>query len=464
MIKKCRNDRYKEFLKQKLVKDNPSGFEISEDKLNRYLFDWQRVIVRWALYRGRAALFEDCGLGKTIQQLEWANQVVRKTNESVLILAPLAVSEQTQREGERFGIKVNICESQNDLERGINITNYEKLHKFDVGNLVGIVLDESSIIKNFAGKRRNQIIEAFYRTPYKLACTATPSPNDYMELGNHSEFLNIMTRTEMLSMFFVNDSGDTGKWRLKGHVKDNVFWEWLASWAVMLSNPFDLGYDDGRYRLPELKYFEHFVECTSRTSGLFVQPVSGLNERRKVRKETIKQRCEKAAEVINSTKDRWIIWCGLNDEGDYLEKIIEDSVQVAGRHSDEYKSEMMNAFAIGNIRRLITKPKIAGFGMNWQICHKAAFVGLSDSWEEFYQATRRIWRYGQKKPVEVHIFLEEREGSVLENIRRKDKQAKGMMENMCEYMRKFVKRELEKAERIETDYCPVVDMEVPEWL
>lgn len=456
---------YKKFLKTKQIIDQKSGFNIPLSKLNPMLFDWQKAIVRWSIARGRAALFEDCGLGKTTQQLDWANQICKKEKEPILILAPLAVSEQTCREGQKFNIKVNLCKSQKDMKNGINITNYEKLHKFNPDKFVGIVLDESSILKNFTGATRNEIINAFQTTKYRLACTATPSPNDYSELGNHAEFLGIMSRSEMLATFFINDTGHTGTWRLKGHVKNNVFWKWLASWAVMITKPSDIGFDDDGFILPEIKYHQHIIEAKSKSAfGFFPEIAQTLNDRRKVRNETIEIRCKKAAKLINSTSQAWAIWCNLNAESEMLSKIIKDSKEVAGQHSNEIKTERMINFAEGKLKRIVTKPKIAGLGMNWQICNKAAFVGLSDSWEQFYQAVRRIWRFGQDKEVDIHIFIEEREGAVLKNIQRKDKQAMAMIQAMVKYMKEITKKELDCSKREMIEYKPTVKMELPKWM
>ena len=456
---------YSDFLLKKMKTDQASGFMVTEEDLNPMLFDWQKVIVRWALRRGRAAVFADCGLGKTPIQLDWARKVCECTGGDVLILAPLAVAEQTQREGKKFGISVNICRSQSEVRGGINITNYEMLHKFDSLTFSGVVLDESSILKNMDGHYRNAIVEAFSGTPYRLACTATPAPNDYEELGNHSEFLGAMSRSEMLSMFFVNDAGDTGTWRLKGHVKRNAFWRWMASWAVMITSPSDLGYDDDGFILPEVMYQEHILRTKARPKRGFLNlQASTLDERRRARRESIEGRCQAAADLINSTDDSWIIWCGLNDEGDLLERLIDGAIQVAGKDDNATKADRMNAFAVGRICRLVTKPKIAGLGMNWQICHRAAFVGLSDSWEQFYQATRRIWRFGQESPVDVHIFLEEREGKVLENIQRKDRQAREMVENMVANMRDLSRRELGGMKRTMTEYNPNEVMRLLVWL
>jgi len=462
---KTMNIKYNKFLERKHITDQKSGFDIGLEELNLMLFDWQKAIVKWAVKKGRACLFEDCGLGKSPQQLEWANIIHKKENKPILILAPLAVSEQTKREGEKFGIEVNVCSEKSNIINGINITNYEKLHKFDLSKFVGIVLDESSILKSFTGKIRNQIIDSVKKIPYRLACTATPAPNDYMELGNHAEFLGAMNRSEMLSMFFINDTAHTGTWRLKGHVKDNIFWKWLSSWAVMITKPSDIGFDDNGFILPEIRYHEHIIKTDSKPKyGFFTKEASTLNDRRRVRKETIEIRCKQAAELINKTDDIWVCWCNLNNEGMTLKKYINDSVEVAGRHDNEIKKKRMLDFADGKIKRIVTKPKIAGLGMNWQVCNKAFFIGLSDSWEQFYQAIRRIWRFGQEKEVDVHIIIEERERKVLMNIKRKDEQAQKMIRNMAVYMGDLMKNELLSTKRTCTDYNPDIEMEIPRWL
>ena len=453
---------YTEFLDKKELLFQSSGFKPVE-KLNKYLFSFEKSIVEWALMRGRSCLFEDCGLGKTIQQLEWARQVNLKTNKPVLITAPLAVSDQTKQEGKKFEISVNVCSSQKDVINGINITNYEKLHKFVGKEFAGVVLDESSILKSFTGKIRNQIIEMFHYTPYRLACTATPSPNDYMELGNHAEFLGVMTYSQMLSMFFVNDAGDVGQWRLKKHANEQKFWKWLCSWAIMLSKPADLGFEQKGFDLPSLNYIEHKLPAIKKSYGFFSMPANTLQERRAVRKETIQIRCEKAAELINKTDDQWLIWCGLNDESKLLTKLINGAEEVAGATDIELRKKRMLGFANKKVYRLVTKPSIAGFGMNWQNCNKMVFVGLSDSWEQLYQATRRVWRFGQTKHVDVHIIIEEREGKVLENIKRKDKQAKYMVQNMIKYTADIMKVELKNLEKKENKQ-PKIKMKNPLWI
>uniref|UniRef100_A0A6M3KI68 Putative helicase n=1 Tax=viral metagenome TaxID=1070528 RepID=A0A6M3KI68_9ZZZZ len=456
---------YSEFLLEKEIKDFPSGFDVSVDQLNPMLFDWQALIVKWTIKRGRSAIFADCGLGKTPMQLVWAEQVSKFASGPVLILAPLAVAEQTKWEGDKFGINVNLCRSQRDVREGINITNYQKLHKFIPSYFCGIVLDESSIIKNFNSATKGAVIEAFYNTPYRLACTATPAPNDWMELGNHAEFLGVMTRTEMLSTFFINDTKDTGTWRLKGHVRDNYFWKWLSTWAIMLSSPKDLGFEEGDFKLPEITYHEHIIKSTAiPTRGFFNLVVTDLNDRRRVRRDTLEKRCKEAAELINATNELWVVWVNLNPEGELLTKLIDGAVEVAGRHTDEQKSQRMLDFAHGKVMRLVTKPSIAGHGMNWQVCARAAFVGLSDSWEQFYQATRRIWRFGQSHPVEVHIFIEEREGPVLINIRNKDRKARQMLEAMVQHTKELSKKKIFQLSRETDEYFPVEEMRLPIWL
>lgn len=428
---------YKDFLAAKALRVSESGFDISEQKLNQMLFPFQRAIVRWALKIGRAAIFADCGLGKTPMQLEWAHQVCEHTAGNVLILAPLAVSHQTQREADKFGITVNICKTQADVRPGINITNYEKLDHFLASEFAGVVLDESSILKSYSGSTRNQIIEMFAGTPYRLACTATPAPNDYMELGNHAEFLDVMSRVEMLSMFFVHDGGDTAKWRLKGHA-ESEFWKWLCTWSVMMRKPSDLGFSDDGFDLKELKINQHTIESSELMEGYLI-PVEArtMDERRKARKASLGDRVQYCADLVKKTKGAWIIWVNLNSEGDSLESAIDGAVQVSGADDDDDKVSKMLGFTAGEHRVLITKPSIAGFGMNWQHCSNVAFVGLSDSYEQFYQAIRRCWRFGQKKTVNCHIITGSLEGAIVSNIKRKEKDATRMAGEMVEHMSVF---------------------------
>lgn len=419
---------YDEFIASKRLRVIPHGFEPSD--MNGALFPFQRDIVAWACRKGKSAVFADCGMGKTIMQLAWAEQVTNHTGGNVLIVAPLAVSAQTVREGDRFGIAVKKCRTASDVERGINITNYEMLQHFDAGMFVGVVLDESSILKSYTGSTRNTIIDMFKETPYKLACTATPAPNDYMELGNHSEFLGAMTRTEMLAMFFIHDGGDTSKWRLKGHASDK-FWDWVGSWACMVTKPSDLGYDDGEFELPELRIETHVLESDMKDPGrIFAVDAVTLSEQQKARRSTVELKADAIAQYVNSSDEPWLIWCDLNAESEHLAKSIPDAVEVKGSDTNEWKEDAMLGFASGKYRVLVTKPSIAGFGMNWQHCARVAFCGMSHSYEQFYQAIRRCWRFGQHRDVEVHIFVADVEQSVVANVLRKKEDSRDMADNM----------------------------------
>ncbi|MDP4112884.1 MAG: DNA methyltransferase [Bacillota bacterium] len=431
---------YKEFIDSKKIKPVIAGFDIEESALNANLFDFQRVIVKWALKRGRAAIFADTGLGKTLMQSSWAQEVVNHTYGDVLIFAPLCVANQTVNEGKKFGIEINYCRDQDGIKSGINITNYEMMNNFDLSLFAGVVLDESSIIKNRDGKTRNAIIEGCKVVPYRLSCTATPSPNDFMELGNQVEFLGIMTMTEMLAMYFVNDAGDTGTWILKGHGKAK-FWEWMATWAVCIRSPEDIGFDGSKYILPKLNMIGHVVESAT-TFGLFADVAQGLLERNQARRDSIDDRVAKCAEVVNASSEQFFIWCHLNDEAAMIEKMIPDAVDVSGSDSIEHKEESIGGFIDGSIRVLVSKPKILGAGMNFQHCHNTAFVGLSDSWEQYYQAIRRFYRFGQTKEVNVHIISAESEGAVVENIRRKELQNEEMGSQMVKHMSTAMKKEI----------------------
>lgn len=436
---------YNEFLQTKQITIAPSGFESGE--VNPLLFNFQKDTVRWSLARGKCAIFSDCGTGKTAMQLEWAEQVTRKTNRPTLILAPLAVSRQTVREGEKFGIEARVVAAQSEVTTpAIYVTNYEKLHHFDPSAFGAIVLDESSILKSYSGATRNALVNAFARTPFRLCCTATPAPNDFMELGNHSEFLGVFTRTEMLSTFFVHDGGETSKWRLKGHAESD-YWKWICGWAVMLRKPSDLGYSDDGFALPPLNLLHHVVASDKPEGYLFQPEAQSLLERRAARRDSLSERAAMCAEIVASKSNPCLIWCDLNAEADLLERMIPDAVQVAGRHKDEVKEERMIAFSNGDIRVLISKPSIAGHGMNWQHCSNVFFVGLSDSYESFYQAVRRCWRFGQKSPVDCHVITAEAEGAVVRNIERKEKDAMTMAKEMVKHMSVYNKEALHGVQR-----------------
>lgn len=419
-------DGYAKFLDSKRPVVPVAGFD-PQEPLHEALFQYQADIVRWALRRGRAAIFADCGMGKTLMQLEWARHVSAHGN--VLILTPLAVGSQTAAEAARFGIAAKVSRD-GTLFDGITIANYEILHKFDCTALAGIVLDESSIIKAFDGKTRTQVIETFRAAPYRLACTATPAPNDHMELGNHAEFLGVMSRTEMLATYFCHDGGETSVWRLKGHARAD-FWKWICGWAVNLRKPSDLGYSDDGFALPPMHTHLREVECDIREDGqLFVAEALTLNAQRQARRSTMSKRVAEVAAIVNASSEPWLVWCELNAEGDALADAIAGAVQVAGSDSDDDKCSRMVGFANGIHRVLITKPSIGGFGMNWQHCANVAFVGITHSFEQYYQAIRRCWRYGQTKEVNVHIVSSDAEQPVVRNLNRKAADAARMADEM----------------------------------
>lgn len=458
---------YAEFLQSKQCKVVSSGFEKPRENMNQYMFGWQKDIVYWALKKGRAALFEDCGLGKTLQQLEWAQSVCDYTERPVLIVAPLAVAEQTKHEGEKFGYQVSVCRTQNDVLDGINITNYEMLSHFDASKFTGVVLDESSILKNYTSKTRTQIIEMFRDTPYKLSCTATPSPNDYMELGNQAEFLGVMSRTEMLATYFIHDGSNTSKWRLKGHAEDR-FWSWVAEWAVVLTSPADLGYSGEGYNLPQLNTVEHLVEPGTKSMDgnltLFTKTAQTLSERREARRNSLDERCEEAAEIVKTDAGQWLVWCDLNDESSKLKSLIPGAVEIRGSDTPQDKADRLRGFTDDSIHVLVTKPSIAGFGLNWQGCHNMIFVGLSDSYEMMYQAIRRCYRFGQANTVNVHIVTSTAEGAVRENIERKDRQRADMTAEMVRHTKEILRKEIRGTTRDVIEYNPQVEMKIPAWL
>jgi hypothetical protein len=454
---------YQNFLSQKRFIAEPVGFDVPIDQINPQLFAWQRQIVQWALKRGRAALFEDCGLGKTPQQLEWARHIAAHTDKPVLILAPLAVAQQTMREGVKFGIPVTICRRQADIRPGVNVTNYEMLAHFTSDTLGGLVLDESSILKAFDGSTRKEITAFTRAIAFRLACTATPAPNDLIELTNHAEFLEVMSGKEIVALFFTQDGNTTQEWRLKGHARRD-FWRWMASWSVAVRDPSDLGYSADSYVLPALKMRDVTVEggLMERGGQLSMFPIqaSGLADVRKAQRISLASRVTACADLVNGNDERWIVWCHLNAEGDALRKAIPDAVEVRGSDKAERKEKVLMDFSEGQIRVLVTKPSIAGFGLNWQHCARVAFVGLSYSYEQFYQAIRRCWRFGQTREVECYVVAAESEGPVVETIRRKEVQAREMMGEIVAHMRGL---QLDQSKRDEMEYAPAEPMLLPPW-
>lgn len=455
---------YQAFVDAKGRSTPPVGF--NADAIGDHLFPFQADIVRWALRRGRAAIFCDTGLGKTVQQLEWARRVAAHASGRVLILAPLAVAHQTVREAKRFGIDAEYRREMGG-ESPIVVANYEMLHAFDPSAFIGIVLDESSILKSFDGRTRTAIIEAFRETPYRLACTATPAPNDFMELGNHAEFLGVMTRAEMLSMYFVHDGGATQDWRIKGHAEID-FWRWVCEWAVMVRKPSDLGYPDGDFALPPLTIEEHVVgvdHMTAHASGmLFKMEAVTLDEQRGARRGTLQARVAKCAELVNDDSDQWLIWCGLNDEGDAVTAAIPGAVQVTGSDDPDDKIARVLDFIEGRTRVLVSKASIFGYGLNLQNAHKMAFVGIGHSYEQFYQSVRREWRFGQKHAVIAHVIIAETEGRVVANLKRKEADATRMAVAMVGHMRDIQEANIKGTGRVFTAYRADRSIHLPQWL
>lgn len=415
---------YESFLSTKRSTVAPAGFAVRPEDLHPALFPFQRDSVAWALGLGRAALFLDTGLGKTLCQLTWADQVARKTEAPVIVFAPLAVAHQTRREGERFGIQVRVCRESADVGPGINIANYERLAKFDPSVFSGVVLDESGILKSFMGSTKRRLVESFASTPYRLCCSATPAPNDHLELGNHCEFLGVMQSFEMIARWFINDF-DMGVYRLKGHGAA-AFWDWVASWARAAENPTDLGYpDDARYVLPELRTHHHVVDVDvteGRTDGaLFRVPDMSATAVHAEKRRTARRRAAKVAELVAAEPaEQWLIWTDTDYEAEELMAVLPaDAVEVAGSDSDAAKEDGLLGFADGKHRILVTKSRIAGLGMNWQNCARVAFVGPSFSYEAFYQSVRRVWRFGQTRPVDVHVVMATTESHIWDVVSRK---------------------------------------------
>lgn len=412
-------DKYAELLKEKKRRIENIGPSVTDADINGILFPFQRDIVKWATRKGRACIFADCGLGKTFMQIEWARLVA--PHGRALVVAPLAVAEQTIREGEKLGVPIRHVARPDDLP-GIQITNYEKIHHFVGVQYDALVLDESSILKSVDGKTRTMILREFTSIPFRLACTATPAPNDMSELANHAEYVGAMSRVEMLATFFVHDESI---WRVKGHAQKAMF-DWMAQWSVYIRLPSDLGYQDDGFSLPPISINDEIVSKNWNVPGtLFPSVQGGIGVRSEVRRATMEARIEKAVGVISeSGPDQWIVWCGLNDEGRILHKALSgESVLIEGQDDDDDKISAVKSWLSGDVRVLITKPKIFGFGMNFQHCHRVLFLGLGDSYEQYYQAIRRCWRFGQKSPVDVRIVISDAEGSIAANVRRKERDA-----------------------------------------
>ncbi len=431
---------YLSFLETKKVSYTPAGFDIDINNLNQVLTDFQKVIVQWALKRGRAAIFADTGLGKTFQQVIWAENVAEHTQGNVLIFAPLCVALQTkQMANSQMNIDINYARSQDQIKPGINIANYEMLEHFDIASFSGVILDESSILKSYMGKTKQLLVESCSSVPFKLACTATPSPNDHLELGNHAEFLGIMRSNEMIMRFFINDTMSAGSYRLKNHAR-TAFWEWVSEWAMCISKPSDLGFDDAGYDLPELKvnWISVNVDDIEPSDGELFRTIEiNATSIHKERRLTTSHRALALSEIANKSEDPFLIWCNTNYEADALNKLIPDSVECRGSDSVNKKESTLQGFSNNSFRVLTTKPSIAGFGMNWQHCADMAFVGLSYSYEDYYQAIRRCWRFGQKKEVNVYIACADSERGVIDIIKEKELRHNEMKQEMVAMISQF---------------------------
>jgi DNA modification methylase/superfamily II DNA or RNA helicase len=457
---------YQEFLETKRFRQTAYGKQVDDSEVNQMLFPFQRDVTAWAVRKGRCALFLDTGLGKTFCQLEWARLMGEKT----LIIAPLSVARQTVREGKKIDIDVKYVRNQSEVDGLISITNYEMIDHFDFDEFGAVVLDESSILKSISGSTRKRLTELCQIVPYRLCCTATPSPNDHTELGNHAEFLGICSRAEMLAMFFINankehtyyiddkayrkkGSNAAGQeWRLKHHA-EQPFLRWLASWAVMMTKPSDLGYDDDGFVLPPLRQHKYFVRSNYKPDDqLFFTHIKGIRQLAEIRRDTIPQRLDKLTEIIGDDNEQWIVWVGLNEESEAVTAALDDCVEVTGDDSPDEKAQAFEDFQDGKFRILVTKPAIGGFGLNMQNAHKMAFFGLSYSWEQFYQCVRREWRYLQPSPVDVHIVMSDVEDSVYHNVMRKDAQARRLREQMIKQLENFEKEELGMVAPLQDEY------------
>lgn len=416
---------YEDFLKTKQKNFIESGFECDESTFNPLLKDFQVFGIKTALRKGRFAFFFDCGLGKTFCQLEWSRLVFENTGLRVLILAPLAIVEQTKKEANKFNIPIDV----------FDITNYDQLKNIDLSIYGGVVLDESSILKGRDGKLSNYIISSFRNFKYKLACSATPSPNDHMELGQHSEFLGGMSYLEMLAMYFVHDGGETSKWRLRKHAEDD-FWKYVSSWSMAIDNPATLGFDSDGYNLPDIEYIEHIIPVENNTNTLFADVAVSATDLHKDLKRTFEKRINKTIELVNSNDEQWIIWALSNNETDTLNKLIPEAVNVQGSDKPEYKAKYLNGFANNDFRILITKTSIASMGMNYQNCHNMVFTSYDFKFEQFYQAVRRCYRFGQKNKVKVHLLVPESQINVRQTILEKQENHFKMIREMAKYSAK----------------------------
>jgi superfamily II DNA or RNA helicase len=445
---------YEKFIENKSQLGGQHGFEplFIPDQA----FDFQRHLIEWSIRLGRSAIFADCGLGKTLMQLAWAQNVIMHTNKPVLVLTPLAVGRQAVKEADKFGMQAMQCRDGNhDGKAQIVVTNYERLHYFQPADFAGVVCDESSILKNHSGATRNDVINFVKSIQYRLLATATPAPNDVTELGNSVEALGIMRRVDMLARFFVHNSSDTGHWRLKGHATD-AFWRFAASWARAVRHPRELGFDQEGYDLPPLNIIEHVIKSKPLEGYLLPLEARTLDEQRWERKATINERCEMVANIANSGDSQFVAWCSLNDESSALASMINGAIQLSGSDDDDEKEEKIVGFSEGHIKALVTKPKICSHGINWQCCSRMSFFP-SHSHEQFYQAVRRFWRFGQSSDVNVHIVTSESESSVVANLKRKECEADAMFRLIVQNMLRYQSYSHET-------YKPIQPLHLPLWI
>jgi superfamily II DNA or RNA helicase len=458
--------KYEDFIASKAFLCQPTGMA-TVPALSPKLKEHQDLLVRWALRRGRAAIFADTGLGKGWMILEWARCVSEHTGKPVIVLAPLAVSRQFEREAAKLGTSITLCATGEDVRPGINVTNYQKLHKFDVSVFGGVALDEASILKHLDGATRTLLIESFRETQFRLAATATPSPNDHTELGGQSEFLGIMKHQEMLAAFFTRDGGSTQDWELKGHARA-LFWKWVCSWGAIVKMPSDIGCADDGYVLPPLHYHEHVIPASQdqawKSGLLFADVAKTLNEQRAARRGSLSERVRISAELANAADGQSICWVDLNDESAALTAAIDGAVEVTGSMSDEEKEAAIESFVSGKARCLVSKGSICGWGLNLQFARTVVFCGVSHSFESFFQSVRRSWRFGVEGEVNAHIVTSEIEGAVVDNLKRKQRDANEMADETRKYVAGHVRESVEGLKRTTIAYKPGVKFTWPSWL
>lgn len=457
---------YEDFVASKLALNVPTGIANAVVE-SEHLFPFQRDLTQWALRRGRCALFANMGLGKSRMALFYARAVSEFTAKPVIILTPLAVAQQMRAEGGRVGIRVTVVREHSDVCAGVNVCNYERLAKLDASVFGGAVFDESSCVKGLGSKTLTQLVDAFGRTPFRLACSATPAPNSFDELGQHCELLGICSRNEMLAEHFQHDGSETSKWILKGHAR-KAFWKFVASWGALVRSPEDIGHDGSAYELPPIEHITHVLDADAdvvRASGfLFAQPASTLMERRAARRGSMERRVSEASELVNADNEPWICWCDYNEESTSLTRAIRGAVEVTGSMDIDDKEEALRRFIAGEARVLVTKPSLAGHGLNLQHCNRVVFAGISDSYEQRFQAIGRVHRFGQKRPVAVHYYLSELEMAVLENIKRKSAEADAMAIELALETRELVRAEVTGQTRATNEYVPTVRATTPDWL